>query len=118
MIPGIDLVFRTPRKLVAVHCDTVLDRRHFVIAGTQVKADAAAIPMAALGGSRFALRRHIVRLHHRHCKSAFVHTTHQVRIKRPRPTRRVATSNVLTNSLRSAHVYPPPAPRPEEEFDE
>ena len=87
MIVGVGLIFRVPRKLVAVNSLTIAHRRHLVIARAEIKADTATVQITAKNTLGFDRGRNFGGIRRGYdFELTPVNPAHQIRVKRARAT--------------------------------
>ena len=106
-----------PDDLLGVDRLAVYDSRHLAVGAARVKADAAAVRMAAdLSGLLVRLRKaRLVR--EDDLKRALVHVLHETDVELALPARAVLVLHTLCNRVVAAEVHAPAADAPQEHLD-
>ena len=117
MIAGVGLRTRLPDDLFAVDRLAVNHRRNLAVGCAQVKADPAAVQVAAQRPAAFGGGRHFVRRAYHDGEGVLVNfLAHKVIVKLPRARRRIDLLNVLSDVGRPAHIDLPAAALPEQKL--
>ena len=109
---------RVPHHLFAEHDLAVDDRAGLAVARAEIKADAAAVEVAAERRGHLLGIRHSLGARHDYLERVLVDAAHEVEIELARSCRRIDRLDVLPDCGWTAHVKLPPTALPQQGLHE
>ena len=115
VILRVGMKIRIPNRLLAEHDLAINDRRRLAVAAAQIKADAAAVKVAAQRFALRAFRRNVLRVHH--FERMIEHLGgDKVRVELAGGLVAIMRGQLRGEWRRAIEINPPAATRPEEEL--